>query len=122
MSTKHPGRIQIHGQGVGELTEADIDTRARELALMDGRREVREHDRQRAREELLFPGPPAPPEADESVKPVELWSMAPASMGHEGPHSELEDEANLAEELVEEGVEEADREQRLSATEELDRE
>ncbi len=36
------------------------------------------------------------------------------SLGHEGAHEgEIEDEAIIAEQLVEEGVEEADREQRL---------
>lgn len=122
MSTKNPGRIQIHGEGVGEISEDDIETRAKELAVMDGRREIKGHDRVRAREELLNPGPPPAPEADETVRPVELWSKASASIGHEGVHNELEDEANLAEQLVEEGVEEADREQRLSASEETDRE
>lgn len=121
MSTNNPGRIQIHGKGVGELSEEDIETRAREIALSDGRQEAKDHDRVRAREELLHPGPAAAPEADESVRPVELWSKGAASLGHEGPRSELDDEANIAEQLVEEGVEEADREQRLSASEELDR-
>lgn len=121
MSTKNPGRIQIHGEGVGELGEEDIEKRARELAFIDGRKEAKEHDRVRAREELLNPGPAPAPEADESERPVELWSKAAASFAHEGAHSELEDEASLAEQLVEEGIEEADREQRLSASEELNR-
>ena len=122
MSTHNPGRIQIHGEGVGEISDEVIETRAKELAQMDGRPEAKEHDRVRAREELLNPGPSPAPEADETVTPVELWSKAIASRGHEGVHTELEDEANLAEQLVEEGVEEADREQRLSASEESDRE
>jgi len=122
MSAKNPGRIQIHGEGVGELSEDDIETRAKEIAMMDGRREAKDHDRVRAREELLNPGPSAAPEADETARPVELWSKGAASLGHEGAHVEPEDEANLAEQLVEEGVEEADREQRLSANEDLNRE
>ncbi len=36
MSTKNPGRIQIHGQGVGEISEDDIEKRAKEIAA-DGR-------------------------------------------------------------------------------------
>ncbi len=122
MSTKNPGRIQIHGQGVGEISEDDIEKRAKEIAVMDGRKEAKDHDRVRAREELLNPGPAPAPEADETERPVELWSNATASLGHEGAHSEIEDEAIIAEQLVEEGVEEADREQRLSASEGPDRE
>ena len=118
MSMHNPGRIQIHGEGIGEISEEDIETRAKEIALTDGRREAKDHDRVRAREELLHPGPPPAPEADETERPVEHWSNGVGSLGHEGVHSELEDEAMIAEQLVEEGVEEADREQRLSSSEE----
>lgn len=117
MSKHNPGRIQIHGEGIGEISEEDVETRAKEIALMDGRREAKDHDRARAREELLNPGPAPAPEADETEYPVELWSNGSASRGSEGVHSELEDEALMDEQLVEEGVEEADREQRLSSSE-----
>ncbi len=122
MSKQNRGRIQIHGEGIGEISERDIETRAREIALMDGRQEAKEHDRIRAREELLNPGPPPAPEADETVEPVELWSKGAASRGRDGVHSELDDETMVAQQLVEEGIEEADRELRLSSSEESSRE
>ena len=118
MSTKNPGRIQIHGEGVGEISDSDIERRAQEIARMDGRTEAKDHDRVRARDELLNPGPPASPEADESETPVRLWSKGASSVGHQAVRTGMEDENSAAEQLVQEGIEEADRDQRLSASEE----
>lgn len=112
-------RMQTHGQGNGEISDEAIAQRAEELARMDGRKHAAEQDRFHALDELTHPGPPPPPEADETESPVGSWSDGVASHGHEGPHSELEDEQSAAEQLVEEGVEEADHEQRLAASEEL---
>ena len=118
MNNNQPGRIQIHGDGIGGVTEELIEKRAEELARMDGRRKAGEQDRHAAREDLLNPGPPPSPEADERTAPVELWSMAAASRAHRGVHTDLDDEESAAEQLVSEGVEEADRDQRLSASDE----
>lgn len=109
------GRIQIHGSGVGEISEADIERRAREIALADGRNRPGAQDLAAAREELTDPRTPPAPEADETVRPVELWSKAAASVGHRGVHTSLDDEQSGAEQLVNEGLEEADRDQRVSA-------
>lgn len=122
MNTKKPGRIQIHGSGVGEISDADIKQRASEMARMDGRSVAGAQDRVTARKELENPGPPPAPEADETVAPVELWSRAAASRGHRGVHVSLDDEQSPGEVLVNEGLEEADRDQRLSASEERPRE
>jgi hypothetical protein len=120
---KDSGRIQIHGRGIGEISDSDIQRRASEIAHMDGRSEAAEQDRFRAREELLHAGtPPPPPEADESTKPVESWGKGPASRAQRGVRTDLEDEVSAAEQLVSEGLEEADHDQRLSATEEQSRE
>lgn len=111
------GRIQIHGAGVGEISEADIATRAQELARMDGRHSATAADRMRARDELIHAGPPPAPEADETVEPVRLWSEAVGSTGHQAPRVMPEDEISPVELLVNEGLEEAERDQRLSASE-----
>ncbi len=115
---KNTGRIQIHGNGVGEISETDIEQRAAEIARMDGRTQAAAQDRLAAREELQHPGPQSESDADEAVAPVELWSEAAASYGHRGVNSALEDEQSAGEKLVNEGVEEADSDQRLSASEE----
>lgn len=118
MNNNQPGRIQIHGDGIGGVTEELIEKRAEELARMDGRRKAGEQDWHAASEDLLNPGPPPSPEADERTEPVELWSMSAASRAHRGVHMDLDDEESAAEQLVSEGVEEADRDQRLSASDE----
>jgi hypothetical protein len=114
--------METRGRGDGEISDDAIARRAEELARMDGRPRASEQDRFHAREELANPGPPPSPEADETVRPVEKWSMAAASHGHEGPHVELEDEQSAAEQLVAEGVEEADHDRRVAASEEMEEE
>jgi hypothetical protein len=111
------GRIQIHGAGVGELSESDLERRAAEIARMDGRSAVNAADRSNAREELLHSGPPPAPEADETVHPVRLWSESMGSIGHQAPRIGPEDEESPVEQLFNEGLEEAERDQRLSASE-----
>lgn len=108
--------METHGRGDGEISDEAIAQRAEELARIDGRKHAADQDRFRALEQLSHPGPPPPPEADEAV---EKWSEAAASHGHQGPHVELEDEQSAAEQLVNEGIEEADHEQRLAASDDL---
>jgi hypothetical protein len=115
-----PGRIQIHGAGIGELSESDLERRAQEIARMDGRNAANAVDRARAREELLHAGPPPAPEADETEHPVRLWSEAAGSAGHQAPRIGPEDEESPVEQLFNEGLEEAERDQRLSACEDQD--
>lgn len=108
------GRIQIHGAGVGELSETDLERRALEIAHMDGRPVANAADRAHARDELIHSGPPPAPEGDETVR---LWSEAESSVGHQAPRIGPEDEISPVEQLINEGLEEAERDQRLSASE-----
>lgn len=117
MSAKNVGRIQIHGHGIGEISDEDIERRALEIAQADGRPEAGDQDRLAARDELQNPGPPPSPEADETAGPIESWSKAPASRGQPGTRNHPEDEQTAAEQLVNEGLEEADRDRRRSASE-----
>jgi hypothetical protein len=111
-----PGRIQIHGAGVGELCEHDIERRALEIAQMDGRTSAHAGDRLNAREELVDSSPPPAPEGDDSIR---LWSDAESSVGHMAPRIGPEDEISPVEQLINEGLEEAERDQRLSASENM---
>jgi hypothetical protein len=113
---KDTGRIEIHGSGIGEISSIDIERRAAEIARMDGRTEPGEQDRFRARDELLHTETPPPPEADESTEPVQSWSKGPASHPQRGVRTNLEDEVSPAEQLINEGLEEADHDQRVSAS------
>lgn len=113
--TPKPSRITLRGTGQGEIGDDAIEQRAAELARTDGRRIPGEHDRWRAREEITHPGPPPAPEGDD----VEKWSAAPTSRPHSGPRADLEDEESAPEALVREGIEEADHDRRVTASEEI---
>ena len=84
---------------------------------MDGRTEANEADRDSARTELL--GLPhngvAPEVIDPAVEEIVEWDTPAGSSGQSAPRVLPEDEANIGEALVEEGLEEADHSQRLSA-------
>lgn len=114
-SARVPSRISVAGEGTGELDAAAIERRARELAVIDGRREPEEADFARAEQDLLHPGvPPAPEEGEE---PVKLWSENMGGQAHQGETFAIDDEENAAAELVEEGLQEADHNQRSAAGE-----
>ena len=113
------GKIIAGHNGLGTVTPEMVEERARELARMDGRTEPHDNDRQRAHEELLGPGPVASgPEAVEpEIENVVAWDEAPEESGSRAPQVLPEDEANIAETLVQEGLEEAEHDQRLSSVE-----
>ncbi|CAN5597745.1 hypothetical protein BH09VER1_BH09VER1_20220 [soil metagenome] len=108
-------RIEIHGKGVGEVSDADIYQRALEIAQMDGRSEATSADRIRAKDELFTTGIPEAPEVDRATAEIQEWDESPDSLGHMTPRVLPEDEVSATELLIEEGLEEAERDQRLSA-------
>jgi hypothetical protein len=117
MTNRTPtARIEIHGGGAGEISNADIERRAAEIARMDGRIDVTDHDRFHARNELSSSGAPPPDEFDETIANVQAWDESPASHGHRAPRIGPDDEISATETLINEGLEEADRDQRLSAS------
>ena len=108
--------------GIGSVTREMIHTRASELALIAGRvpPHVAKSDYEQARRELA-----GGPDLDrresilESIPETERWDPVPGSAGHQTPESPSEDEdaegRSETEQLVEEGVEEAQRDQMLQA-------
>jgi hypothetical protein len=56
-----------------------------------------------------------PPELDERTKDLTAWDEAPTSAGTAAPKVVPEDEAAVEEQLVDEGVDEAERERRMAA-------
>lgn len=107
-------RIEVHGKGVGEFSEEDIRQRAREIARMDGRADATSADLIRARDDLCSIGAPVPPEVDGLTAEIREWDEPPGSSGHMTPRVLPEDEVSATEILTEEGLEEADHDQRLS--------
>ena len=84
--------------------------------------EFTDADWDQARRELLgTQANTAPEETEENAEVVEEWTAVASSMGHRAPR--VEDDENLGEQLVTDGIEEAVHDQMLEARkEELDQE
>jgi hypothetical protein len=91
------------------VTPQVIEERAREIAYGDGRAQPNDLDRTRAREELTGATSAKPPTRED---PGRDWEMPLVSSGKKAPTVRPEDEANVPEKLIKEGVEEADHDQR----------
>jgi hypothetical protein len=108
------GKILRGTEGIGTVTPQMVEQRARELAQSDGRAQANDLDQTQAREELTGPMSTSerPPTREE---PGRDWEMPLVSTGEKAPTVRPEDEQNVLEEVVEEGLEEADHDQRLSS-------
>jgi hypothetical protein len=107
-------KILRRTEGVGTVTPQMIEERAREIARSDGRAQPNDLDRTRAGEELT-----GTTSASEKLptreEPGRDWQMPLVSTGEKAPTVRPEDDENIPEKLVQEGVEEADHDQRLSS-------
>jgi hypothetical protein len=121
----HPaGKISVHGNGVGTPSPDEVEKRAREIALIAERDpdEFTDADWDQARRELLgVQSAGAPEETNENAEVVEEWNVVASSTGHRAPR--IEDDENLGEQLVSDGIEEAAHDQMVEARrEELEQE
>jgi hypothetical protein len=66
--------------------------------------------------EYASPDDALAPEVDSRTIELTQWDEAPGSSGAAAPKTGMEDEIPPGEQLVEEGIDEADREQRLAAS------
>jgi hypothetical protein len=110
------------GGGAAAPDEVTLDERARELAEIDGREEPNKKDFTDARAELLTTGSaPAAPEAGE-LESLTAWDTPLTAAGGQAPEFTPDDETSIAQKLVEEGLEEADHDRRLTASETMNEE
>jgi hypothetical protein len=111
-------RIEIGGKGFGEASDDTIEQRAREFAKLNGHVSPTNHDRDAARRELREPmgGGSPEDELDESDRPGNAFPAT--THGAQAERLEPDDEQTVDEELVQEGVEEADHDARVKSTEE----
>lgn len=113
-ATHSSGKIISGTEGIGTVTPQMIEKRAREIARTDGRTQANDLDRSRAREELT--GAASDSErAPTREEPGRDWQMPLVSTGEKAPIVRPEDDENIPEKLIQEGVEEADHDQRLSS-------
>src|SRR5450432_272890 len=116
------GDLTWNSRGIGTVTSQMLLERARELAVINGRssQEASEADFAQAKRELTGQTDVDPKTAMlESAPESERWDPVPGSTGHKVPVAAGEDEDDEGRsdnaKLVEEGIAEAEHEQRLQA-------
>jgi hypothetical protein len=119
------GIIMENADGIGTITPAMVEARARELARINGRDSSKptEADYQQAKRELTGEEEIDSQEDNvESVPESEDWDPVPGSTGRQAAESLGEDEdaegRSEAAQMYEEGVNEAEHDQMRRATEE----
>jgi hypothetical protein len=115
------GRFTEHGHGLGTVTEEMVRKRAGEIAMIKGRsrHNILDSDYDEAKRELTGEErlvPPATPA--EELPEDKRWQPNAESEMHRAPTVPAPDEQTFAEELVEEGVEDAEHDQAAEATKE----
>src|SRR6266496_4111609 len=97
-SQPRAGKISVHGNGLGAPSPADVEKRAREIAMIDERN-------------------------PDDFDLTEEWNVVAGSKGHRVPRPGTEEEETVGEHLVIDGLEEATHDQMLEARrEELEEE
>jgi hypothetical protein len=116
------GSLTENFAGIGTVTQVMVLKRARELALINGHSpdHVSKSEFEQARRELTGGSDIEPEEAElEAVPDTERLDLLRVSTGHKVPESSDEDEddegRSESEQLVQEGVNEAEHDQMLQA-------
>jgi hypothetical protein len=110
------GKILRGTEGLGTVTQQMIEERARQIARSDGREQANDLDRSHAREEPTGPTPGSD-KAPMREEPGRDWQIPLVSTGEKAPMLRPDDEENIPETLIREGVEEADHDQRFRSAE-----
>ena len=114
-----PTRLEAASPGLGQANQTDIERRAAELARSDGRESFTDADLARAAAELAGgSAAPAAPETDATLEQVTGWDDPPAQAGRRLDPLPLEDEGSISEQLIQEGIQEADHDLRVAAEDE----
>jgi hypothetical protein len=117
------GIVMENTAGVGSITPAMVEARARELALINGHGSTpNEADWQEAKRELTGEGEIDPQEKNlESLPESENWDPLPGSTGRQATDSLGEDEdaegRSESAQMFAEGISEAEHDQMLRAAE-----
>ena len=113
MKKQPRGRIEVQGQETSAVSDELLQQRARDLAREDGRTEPRDADFKKARAELSsFTEDSAPEVPDENITSSD---ESADTIGHKVDTSPPDEDVDVGLELVEEGVDEADQDQRRAA-------
>jgi hypothetical protein len=118
MKAKPRGRIEVEGKGVGAISDHLLMRRARDLAQEDGRSHPTDADFKKAREELSSVSEDPAPEVPTGDEDLTSWNESPDATGHAVDTRPPDEDVDVGLELVEEGVDEADQDQRRAAKDE----
>src|SRR5205809_8038591 len=80
-----PGKISVHGNGLGAPSPEEVEKRAREIAMIDERNldEFTEADWKQARRELMGEENYTPSEeTPDNAELMEVWAVVACSKGH----------------------------------------
>jgi len=116
-------KIIHHSEGLGAPTADTVRRRAQELATINGRAEFNDNDWRDAKRELHGGHEPNDTNGDMNMtSAVSEHDMVVCSMGHHVENVGLDDQENVLEELIAEGMDEAVHEQMLAARREEEEE
>ena len=111
-----PAKILQHSEGLGAPTADTVRKRAKELALINGHTTFSEEDWREAKRELH-----GGHETNDTNGEMDMASMVSehdmvvGSVGHHAENVGVDDQNNVGEELIAEGMDEAVHEQMLAA-------
>ena len=111
-----PAKIIHHSEGLGAPSADTVRVRAQELARINGHKEFNDDDWRDAKRELHGGHEPNDTNGDMNMSAaVSEHDMVACSMGHHVENVGLDDQENMIEELIAEGMDEAVHEQMLAA-------
>lgn len=110
-ATQNHGIISDHFCGVGTVTREKVIQRAREIALINGRppNHYTKDDFLEAKRELT--GGIAEASDEEAISTITAWDENPSDSGRAAEKETPDDEQTMAEEMVEQGINEAEHDQ-----------
>ena len=124
MSKMRPptAKILFHADGLGLPNVDHVLQRAQEIALIDGRSDYTEADWQQAKYEIhgSHQADDGPSGEIEMAALVSEQDMVATDAGHHLARLTMEDDGNVVEELIREGMEEAEHDRMLAASREVD--
>jgi hypothetical protein len=125
MSTMKPASAKIiqHSAGLGAPSAETVRQRARELARINGREQFSDEDWREAKRELHGGHESNDTNGEMNMSAaVSEHDMVASSLGHHVENLVPDDQGNVAEELIAEGMDEAVHEQMLAASREAEKE
>ena len=114
---KTSAKISDHFAGLGTVTRDMVEKRAREIAMINGRApdKFTQTDFWEAKQELTGAVVDSTAREEEAIETTTGRDGNPGTTAHQTPTRSARDEQTVAEELVQQGLEEAEHEQMVAS-------